>query len=118
MRWMNYCMMLITSGLLLISMEGCKKGCDGEDPRARIVNGSTDKASVQIKTSGGNTVNINDVEAGSASAFSSYAAGETTFTLKISNVDYVKTVTMGNCYDYDIALDVNNNITVTLTNRD
>ena len=39
----------------IISMFGfnsCKK-CKGEDPSARIINNGTEKASVQIKTSGG-----------------------------------------------------------------
>jgi len=39
----------------IISMFGfnsCKK-CKGEDPSAKIINNGTQKASVQIKTSGG-----------------------------------------------------------------
>jgi hypothetical protein len=110
--------MIVAAGLLVMTIASCKKGCDGEDPRARIINNGTHKASVQIKTSGGNTVNINDVEAGSSSAYSSYAAGQVTFTLKVSNVDYAKTVVMSQCYDYDIAIDSNNNITTTAIGRD
>ena len=118
MKAMNLSLMLVVTSLLVITMESCKKGCDGEDPKARIINSGTDKASVQIKTSGGNTVNINDVEAGSTSAFSSYAPGETTFTIKVSNVDYVKTVSMGDCYDYNITIDATNNITITSSSRE
>lgn len=99
-------------------MQSCKKDCDGENPRARIINNGTNKASVQIKTSGGNTVNINDVEAGSSSAYSSYEPGEITFTLKVENVDYVKSVSMANCYEYDIAIDATNNVTVTSSSRE
>ena len=118
MKAINFCCMIIIAGLFATTVVSCKKGCDGEDPQARIINNGTHKAGVQIKTSGGNTVNINDVEAGTSSAYSSYAAGATTFTLKVSNVDYVKTVSMGDCYDYDIAIDANNNITVTPSSRE
>lgn len=118
MKIINLCCMVVIAGLYTMTIVSCKKGCDGEDPKARIINNGTHKASVQIKTSGGNTVNINDVDAGSSSAFSSYAEGETKFTLKVSNVDYVKTVSMGQCYDYDITIDSNNNITVTPSSRE
>ena len=118
MKAINFSLMLVVTSLFIITMESCNKDCEGESPKARIINNGTQKASVQIKTSGGNTVNINDVEVGSTSAYSSYAAGETTFTLKVSNVDYVKTVSIGNCYDYDIAIDATNNITVTSSSRE
>ncbi len=107
---------LILAGLFAITLNGCKK-CKDEDPRARIINNGTQKASVQIKTSGGNTVNINNVDSGTSSAYSSYAAGLTTFTLKVNNIDYVKTVEMSKCYEYDIAIDNNNNITSTPVDR-
>ncbi len=108
--------MLIFFGLFAITLNGCKK-CKDEDPRGRIINNGTQKASVQIKTSGGNTVNINNVDPGTSSSYTSYAAGQTTFTIKVSNIDYVKTVNMSNCYDYDIAIDANNNITSTPIDR-
>jgi len=118
MKIANFLFMTAIAGFFATTMVGCKKNCSGEDPRARIINNGTHKASVQIKTSGGNTVNINDVAAGTSSAYSSYAAGQVTFTLKVSNVDYVKTVVMSSCYDYDIAIDANNNITATPISRD
>lgn len=103
-------MTITLSVLSVIAINGCKK-CSDEDPRARIINNGMQKASVQIKTSGGNTVNINNVDPSTSSSYSSYAAGQTTFTIKISNVDYVKTVDMSKCFEYDIAIDANNNIT-------
>ncbi len=118
MKTIHACYIILITGLFAITMSSCKKSCSGENPRARIINNGTHKASVQIKTSGGNTININDVEAGSSSEYSSYAAGVTTFTLKVSNVDYVKTVTMTTCDDYDIAIDSNNNITITPSSRE
>ena len=39
------------------------------------------------------------------------------FKIKCCNIDYVKTVDMSNCYDYDIAIDANNNITSTPIDR-
>lgn len=103
----------------IISMFGfnsCKK-CKGEDPSARIINNGTEKASVQIKTSGGSTVNLNNVDPGTSSSSSSYAPGEVVFTITVANIDYVETVVMLECYDYDIAIDANNNITTTAIDR-
>lgn len=87
----------------------CKK-CKNEDPSARIVNNGTEKASVQIKTTGGNTVNINNIEPGTASPYSSYAPGITTFTIVVGNNELVETVKMEECFNYDIIIDSNNNI--------
>jgi hypothetical protein len=116
MKNIKFLLMIVLVGLFAITMNSCKK-CKGEDPRARIINNGTNKASVQIKTSGGNTVNINDVDPGTSSGYSSYAAGQVTFTIKVNSIDYVKTVDMSKCYDYDIAIDGNNNITSTPIDR-
>lgn len=97
-------------------MNSCKK-CKGEDPSARIINNGTKKASVQIKTSGGNTININNVDPGISSSYASYAAGTTTFTITVSAVNYSRTVDMSQCYNYDIAIDGNNNISVNPIDR-
>ncbi|MFM2385661.1 MAG: hypothetical protein RL660_418 [Bacteroidota bacterium] len=102
--------------LLFFSINSCKK-CNGEDPRARIINNGTQKASVQIKTSGGSTVNINNVDPNTASNYSSFAAGDVTFTIKVNSIDYTKTVTMATCFDYDIAIDGNNVITSNAIDR-
>ena len=107
---------IIFIGLFAITMNSCNK-CKDENPRARIINNGTQKASVQIKTSGGNTVNINNVDPGTSSAYSRYASGQVTFTITVKSVDYVKTFDMGKCYDYDIAIDGNNNITSTPIDR-
>lgn len=99
-----------------LTMSGCDK-CDEEDPRARVINNGTQKASVQIKTSGGNTVNINNVDPGTASPYASYAPGIVTFTIVVSNANYVKEVEMKDCFEYDIAIDANNTITSTPIDR-
>lgn len=95
---------------LIASLESCKK-CKKENPRARITNNSNSSVSVQIMTTGGNTVNINNIAPGSTSDYANYAAGLVTFTVKITGVDYVKSVEMELCYEYDIVVDANNNIT-------
>ena len=105
---------LLFAGMLMFSTSSCTKKCKDEDPRARITNNGTQTASVQIKTSGGNTLNINNVSAGDSSDYANYAAGTTTFTLKVNSVDYVKTTDVSKCHEYTIAIDRNNVITVTL----
>ena len=66
--------MIVLAGLFAITLNSCKKSVI-EDPRARIINNGTQKASVQIKSSNGNTVNINNIDPSISSAYSSYAAG-------------------------------------------
>ena len=107
---------IVLTGLLAFTINGCKK-CKNEDPRARIINNGTEKADVQVKTSGGNTININNVASGTSSSYSSYAAGQTTFTINVANTNYVKAVDVAKCYDYDIAIDAGNNITVATIDR-
>lgn len=102
--------MIVLAGLFAITFNSCKKS-ENENPRARIINNGTQKASVQIKTSNGNTVNINNVDPSTSSAYSNYAAGQVAFTITVNNSNYVKILDIGNGYDYDIAIDANNNIT-------
>ncbi len=116
MKNFKFLVTLLIAGLFLITMNGCKK-CKGENPKARIINNGTQKASVQIKTSNGNTENINNVDPGTSSAYSSYAAGLITFTIDVNSKPYVKIVELSTCYNYDIAIDANNNITATAINR-
>ena len=108
---------LLFAGVFTLAASSCTKKCSNEDPRARITNNGTQPASVQIKTSGGSTVNINNVAAGASSDYANYAAGTTTFTLKVNNVDYVKTTDVSKCHEYTIAIDRSNVITVTDTDR-
>ena len=107
---------LLFLSLVTLTTTSCKK-CKDEDPRARIANNGSQVASVQVKTSGGNTVNVNNVAAGVTSDYANYAAGQTTFTLKVNNVDYAKTFDASKCHEYTIAIDRNNVITVTDTDR-
>ena len=95
---------------IIVSFNCCKK-CKGEEPRARISNNGTVSVDVQIKTSDGNTVNINNVAPGTTSEFKNYAAGEVTFTIVVNKVTAEKTIPMSDCFEYDISIDANNNIT-------
>ena len=116
MKTTRFLIITILVGLLAIQMSSCKK-CKGEDPSARVINNGATKASVQIKTSEGSTVNINNIDPGNSSAYASYSAGEITFTITVNNSNYVKTVTVTQCFDYDIAIDANNSITTTAIDR-
>lgn len=113
-----------TFGLILmvaiLALTGCKK-CKHEDPRARIINQGTQSVSVQIMTSGGNTVNINNIGPGTTSAYASYASGSVSFNISIGNgnntVNKSITVGMETCYEYDILIDANNNLSSVPTDR-
>lgn len=65
----------ILAGLVLGALlAGC--GTSPEDPpRFRVKNESSDKASIQIKTSGGSTLNINGVDPGVTTAYQATAEG-------------------------------------------
>jgi hypothetical protein len=64
-----------------------------EDPQFRIRNERSTKANVQIQTSGGNTININDVVAGQTTAYQTAAEGNVTATAVIQNESVSPTVT-------------------------
>ncbi|MCB9225310.1 MAG: hypothetical protein R2780_00760 [Crocinitomicaceae bacterium] len=97
--------------VLALSFSSCKK-CKGEDPIARIVNNGTESVSVHIETSGGNTVNINNILSGQTSEDKSFAAGQVDFTISIGNQTNVNTsVVMVDCWEYEIVVDANNNVT-------
>jgi len=76
----------IISGILglvfLIAIIGCSEDAD---PQFRIFNERSNKANVQIQTTGGNTININDVEAGQTTGYQSAAEGNITVTAVIQN---------------------------------
>jgi hypothetical protein len=116
MKRLRLVLVVILSACMVVGMSSCRK-CKGEDPSARVINNGTNTASVQIKTSGGHTVNINNVDPGTASPYSSYAPGDITFTITVNDKEYVKSVEMEQCYNYDIAIDNNNDITSTSIER-
>jgi hypothetical protein len=82
-------MMIIRQVLLIIFLSlsfiliNCSDTCEVENPRVQLFNNGTDKADIQIKTSGGNTENINNIEPGSYSDKRSFDPGEIEFTINI-----------------------------------
>ncbi len=79
----------ILSLALLITIISCS---DEADPQFRIRNERSDKANIQIQTSGGNTININDVIAGQTTAYQAAAEGNVTATAVIQNESASPTV--------------------------
>lgn len=106
MKLFNLAILILVIAFATMSCKKCKK----ENPRARVTNHGTTDVSVQIKTSGGNTTNINNVAPHTSTEYVSYAPGEITFTITVNKVDYTKAVSMAQCYEYDIIIDGQNNI--------
>src|ERR1041384_7081160 len=99
---------LVFAAIIAVNFYSCKK-CKGEKPRARIVNNGTAKSTVQVKTSGGNTSNINNVDPGQTSDYASYDAGNVEFTITVGNKStVVYNAEMKECFEYDIEIDANN----------
>ncbi len=110
---------VLFAGITGLGLQGCSESCENEDPRARIVNNGTDKASVQIKTSGGSTENINNIESGQVSDWRSFAAGNTEFTVAIQGEDdTLVIVNMLQCYEYSIDINAQNVVTSIATERE
>ncbi|HKJ80672.1 MAG TPA: hypothetical protein VJ954_01510 [Ignavibacteriaceae bacterium] len=80
----------ILSLLFIITLASC--GTES-DPEFRVSNQRSDKANVQIQTSGGNTININDVTTGQVTAFQTTAEGNITVTAVIQNEAVSPTIT-------------------------
>ncbi len=112
--------LFLGASALLFSASACSKKCKTEPPRAKIVNNGTGKASVQIMTTGGNTVNINNILVGTQSDWASYAAGDVQFTISIQDVspDAVLVVPMNTCWEYEIQIDSANNVSSLPTERE
>ena len=78
---MRHFISLLIAVALAVSLFSCS---DPEDPpRFRIRNDRTAKVNVQIKTSGGNTININDVQGGQSTGYQEAAAGRIDATATI-----------------------------------
>jgi len=79
MKRIFFCILSIA---FILSISACSKE---PDPQFRILNQRTDKANVQIQTSGGNTININDVQYGQTTAYQSAPEGTIVATAVIQN---------------------------------
>lgn len=98
--------------LLLISV-GCSESCDNENPKVQLVNNGTGKADVQIKTSGGNTENINNIESGTFSSQRSFAPGDIEFTVTIQGVQdpIIYVLQAQTCNEYTVTINEDNTVT-------
>jgi hypothetical protein len=114
---MKKVLLLLPLIVLSLAFVGCRK-CRNESPRARIVNNGTDKVGVQIQTTGGNTVNINNILSGTSSEYASYAPGLVQFTIafQVAN-DTSFSVMMDECWEYEIVVDANDNVSSVPTDR-
>ena len=65
----------------------CSDTCENENPTVQLFNSGTGKADIQIKTSGGNTENINNIEPETYSEKRLFNPGEIEFTIAIQGVD-------------------------------
>ncbi len=68
--------------LFFITLTNC--GTES-DPEFRVSNQRSTKANVQVQTTGGNTININDVTLGQVTAYQSTAEGNIIVTAVIQN---------------------------------
>jgi hypothetical protein len=66
--------LIISSLLMMISFIGCNTD-PTKEPQFRIENNHSGKANIQIKTSGGNTININGVDSAYRSPYQNAAQG-------------------------------------------
>lgn len=67
--------------------------CSQEPPEIRIRNDRATKANLQLKTSGGSTVNINDVAPGQLTNYQEVAEGRVEATASIQNESVSPTTT-------------------------
>jgi len=79
---MKHILLSLVGAGLILSLSAC---ASDEDPQFRIRNERSDKANVQVQTSGGNTINLNDIAAGQTTQFQSAAEGTIVATAVIQN---------------------------------
>ncbi|MCB0280751.1 MAG: hypothetical protein KDD94_14675, partial [Calditrichaeota bacterium] len=103
----------------LIFVNSCGS-CDDEQSSVRLINNGSGKADIQVKTSGGNTININNVLVGESSDQKTFAAGNVEFTITIqgANDPLVYNLTVENCKDYLLTIKNDNTISAAITDRD
>ncbi len=94
----------------------CSDECESDQPTVTLYNTGTGKADIQIKTSGGNTENINNVAVGSYSEKRAFAQGKIEFTISIQGVnDPVEyQLTILNCNNYLVTIKPDNTVNVSV----
>ncbi|MBX3008852.1 MAG: hypothetical protein KF816_12590 [Melioribacteraceae bacterium] len=71
-------------GLLLL-IAALTTACSSEPPSVRVKNEGANKANVQVKQADGNTININDVNAGSTTSYREIVEGSILATAVIQS---------------------------------
>jgi hypothetical protein len=102
-----------------ISFISCDS-CEGENPSVQLINNGTGKADIQIKTSGGNTENINNIEPGTSSERRNFESGNIEFTISIQEVngDVVYVLQADYCHDYTVTINPDNTVSSSGDERD
>ncbi len=105
---------------LLFLFLGCSDDCEGENPTVTLANNGTAKADIQIKTSGGNTENVNNIEVGTVSERRSFAPGTIEFTISIQGEEenIVYTLPVFFCTDYYVSINPDNSVSAISMSRD
>lgn len=76
---------ILLGAIAIASMLSVNACSDGADPEFRVKNELATKVNIQIQTTGGNTINLNDVESGQTTAFQSAAEGTVVVTAVIQS---------------------------------
>ncbi|OGJ89852.1 MAG: hypothetical protein A2487_19240 [Candidatus Raymondbacteria bacterium RifOxyC12_full_50_8] len=87
--------------------------CKDEPPRVMLINNGTDRADIQIKTSGGNTENVNGIEVGQSSLWRTFDPGDIKFTIAIHGEDstFAYTLHAETCMEYKVTVTPANQVT-------
>jgi hypothetical protein len=106
-------------GILAI-FTACSNNCDMENPTVRLVNNGDAKADIQIKTSGGNTENINNIQPGSSSPPRSFSPGAIEFTIAIQGVNdpVIYNLKVFYCVDYTVDINPDNTVSGSWNERE
>ena len=106
--------------ILLVFITACGDECENENPSVQLVNNGPAKADIQIKTSGGNTENLNNIPPGTKSERRTFAPGDIEFTIAIQGVNDPITYDLKVvfCTDYMVTIHPDTTVTGSATNRD
>ena len=77
------CMSIIAGIILAGMLLGCSTDPEDVPPKFRVHNERSTNASLQVKTSGGNTININNVQSGQTTEYQEVAEGIVQVTVTI-----------------------------------
>ena len=103
--------LLIIFSIVFVTI-GCGNDCEEQNPTVKLENNGTDVADIQIKTSGGNTENINNIEPGTSSERRPFAPGTIEFTIDIKGVaDPIEySFEVFYCNDYTVTITEDNTV--------